>query len=196
MRNISPALLYTIKRYFVDLIDICKEKALPSFLVSAPDYIKFHIMSDLYLHHLTTCFVFEGVDRSFLIQLTTRLERYIYFPGNYITEQGDVDQNMYFVQEGEVYCLEKDANFPALERPVNVYSKDEFFGILQGIFPYYPHTYTHRARILTVILTLNFHHWDDMRKANPDIAEMIYTKVSQKGSYANDIYNNYASQNV
>lgn len=150
---------------------------MPSLLLSAPEFIKYDIMGDLYMHHLANCFIFYGVDQTFLMQLSTRLKRHIFFPGNYIAEKGDVDHSMYFVQKGEIYCLEKDENYPTLERSVDLFGKDEYFGTLQGLFVGYPHFNTYRAKTLTEVLVLSLENWKDMRIAFPEVIQTIYERA-------------------
>lgn len=150
---------------------------MPQFLMEAPPFLKVAIMQDLYLSHLNSCYVFQGLSLDFLKQLTARLERFIYFPGDKIVEKGDVDLNIYFVHRGEVSCMDYDDEFPALEYPVDIYQADEYFGLLQGLYLATPHTHTYRARTVADILVLNHSNWTDIRIAFPEFTQIIYSRA-------------------
>ncbi|KAK6618808.1 hypothetical protein RUM43_013199 [Polyplax serrata] len=179
VRSLSPTMLTRVKVYLINLFEYCKEGGMPQFLKTAPDFIKFHIMGDLYLHHLSKCFLFKGVPENFLTQLCSRLERVIYFPGNYIVKQGDVDHNIYFIHKGEVYCLERDEEYFLLERLTYLYHKNDYFGVLQGIFPTYAHPMSFRAKTLVEILVLNFNAWEDLRMVYHDTTQLIYRNAKE-----------------
>ena len=75
---------------------------IPQFIKNAPYSLQCEVMTAMYGHHLSQSFIFYNLGDRFLAQLSTHLKRSIYFTGNYVVQQGDIDQTMYFINSGEV----------------------------------------------------------------------------------------------
>lgn len=183
-RDLSPTLVTKSKIYLIHLLDYCKEGAMPIFLIQAPNPLKVEIMGDMYADHLKKCYVFEGINYDFLKQLAARFERQVFFPGDYIVEKGDVDHSMYFVHLGEVYCMEQNKEYSALERPTYLVLKGEYFGIESGFFLNFPHENSYRAKTLSEVLVLHKDYWKDMREAFPHILTTIHEKILKRTKFA------------
>lgn len=64
--------------------------------------MKCEVMNSMFGHHLSQSYIFWQMEESFLKQLASFLKRFIFFPGNYIVQQGDIDHTMYFIHKGTV----------------------------------------------------------------------------------------------
>lgn len=64
--------------------------------------MKCDVMEAMFGNHLSQSYIFSGANSAFLRQLAMHLNRFVYFPGNYIVQQGDIDHTMYFVNKGRV----------------------------------------------------------------------------------------------
>lgn len=63
-------------------------------------------MMGLYGKYIENHGLFSSTHKDFIRQLVVHLKRCIYFPGNVISEKGDVDGSMFIVHRGEVEHLE------------------------------------------------------------------------------------------
>lgn len=145
---------------------------MPTFLVKAPTSMKIGIMKDLYLHHLKNCPIFEKVNEIFLEQLLARVTREIYFSGQLIVEQFDVDHRLYFIHSGEIYVINQSKE-AYVEFVVEKMFGGQYFGLAQGLWFSLPHPYTYRARTIVEVIVLHSDDWVDLRRTFPKIATEI-----------------------
>ncbi|KAL0277529.1 UNVERIFIED_CONTAM: hypothetical protein PYX00_004779 [Menopon gallinae] len=178
-RDMSPALKRKLTEYGSDLLLQYKLDVMPFFLRVAPYYIKVQIMQDLYMDYLKRCKVFHGITPSLLKQMSARLKRFIYFPGDTICQAGDVDSCMYFIHRGEVSKLDNDPLYSGLYYEVKIYTAGENFGIPQGLSRAVPHTNVYKAMSKSDVLSLHYYDWKDLRLAFPREAEVIAQRAKR-----------------
>lgn len=75
---------------------------IPYFITILPYVTRCDIMNAMYGEHLSKSYIFSNISAAFLRQITIYLKRYVFFPGNYILQQGDIDDTMYIIHRGEV----------------------------------------------------------------------------------------------
>lgn len=115
------------------------------------------------------------MNESLLRQITVKLERMVFFKGNYIVQHGDTDQNMYFIHRGEVSVLTVHANLTETQH--ELLKEHDMFGLAQGLYHGLPHHFSFRANTKTSILVLNLNTWCYILKYFPTDEEIIYNRA-------------------
>nr|CAD7450232.1 unnamed protein product [Timema bartmani] len=152
-------------------------KQMPRFVLMAPFVLKCELMNAMYGHHLRNSYIFHNANKDFLRQLTVRLQRYIFFKGNYIVQNGDTDQNMYFIHRGEVEILTVHPDLT--ETIYDTLKPGDMFGVVQGLYYGIPHHFSFRAKTSLVdILYLNLDSWYTMLRYFEDVSELIYQRAN------------------
>lgn len=108
-------------------------------------------------------------------QLAVRLRRVVFFAGNYIVQDGDIDQNMYFIHRGEVSVLTVHSNLTETQH--ELLKSHDMFGLAQGLYHGLPHRFSFRAHTKVNILVLNFDSWNHMLKYFPIDKALIYNRA-------------------
>lgn len=128
---------------------------MPMLIHNAPSYLRQDIMNYLYMSHLENHFLFTKTHKDFLRQLVVHLERCIYFPGNYIVAQGDMDNTMYFIHKGEVGAYVTSNN---KEIHMHTLRTNMTFGEAQGL-KLMPYHFSYRAISTVEVLALRKNDW-------------------------------------
>ncbi|KAK6621606.1 hypothetical protein RUM44_001413 [Polyplax serrata] len=176
-KDTSPILVSSVLEYKFNLLEFGRSESMPTFLVKSPTSIRISIMRDLYLVHLKKCPLFQSVNTDFLEQLLARMTREIYFSGQVIVEQYDVDHRMYFIHKGEVYVINQTKDKAYLEFVVGRMYEGDYFGDASGLWFSKPQSFTYRARTLVEVIVLHCDDWMDLRRSFPETAELILKKA-------------------
>lgn len=105
------------------------------------------------------------------------MTREIYFSGQVIVEQYDVDHRMYFIHKGEVYVINQTKDKAYLEFVVGRMYEGDYFGDASGLWFSKPQSFTYRARTLVEVIVLHCDDWMDLRRSFPETAELILKKA-------------------
>ncbi|KAK9746467.1 Cyclic nucleotide-binding domain [Popillia japonica] len=152
---------------------------IPIFITQAPGYISASIKWAAYGHHIRDNWVFMDTHTDFIRLLIKKLQLHVYFPGDTICQQGDVNSTMYFIHSGNVnafYITETE------EIHVDSLDQNDCFGMIQGLFPNTPHTHTFKAVNVTSIIMLNLKTWIHMLQFYPGSKFLIYDRISKLDS--------------
>lgn len=148
---------------------------------SAPSYLRQDIMKSLYMSHLENHFLFGKTHTDFLRQLVLHFERCIYFPGNYIVAQGDMDSTMYFIHKGEVGEYENDFNKEIHLKNLGVNTS---FGEAQGL-QQIPYDLSYKALSTVEVLALRKSSWEYLLTWFPASYEEL-KRISEKFGLVTD----------
>ncbi|XP_048509905.1 uncharacterized protein LOC125500614 [Athalia rosae] len=116
------------------------------------------------------------------------MRRQLFFPTNFLVQEGDSNSTMYFIQRGTVEVLASLG--PRMYTVCATLNAKEYFGLHQGFIPNTSHTHTYRAATIVEVLTLRYEDWKDMLVYFPAAYRQIYTKLKTI------IHHNYTSENV
>lgn len=176
-REISNVLLRKVKKYCIQMWKRQGGYWIPEIITLAPRYIQQDLMHDLYGHHLLNSDLFCTTHMHFLQQLVTRLERCMYFPGDYIVKEGEVNHCMYFIHTGDVCVIDQ---IDEDDKVIETLSKNDAFGLVQGLHAL-PHAKTYKARSVADLLFLKREKWIDLLQAFPASREEVFTRSVQLG---------------
>ena len=174
----SPSIIKSVVDYKLNLLDFGRSENMPLFLEKCPLSLKIIIMKDLYFKHLLKFPLFENINTIFLEQLLATMKREIFFSGQAIVEQFDVDHRMYFIHKGEVYVI-KEQDY--METVIGIRKSGEYFGESSGLWFSIPHEFTYRARTLVEVLVLCSDDWMDLRRCFPKTSAEILSKAQSLG---------------
>lgn len=145
---------------------------------NAPSYLRQDIMKSLYMSHLETHFLFGKTHKDFLRQLVVHLERCIYFPGNYIVAQGDIDTTIYFIHKGEVGAY----NYDQANREIYLHTLGTHmsFGEAQGMNQI-PFEMSYKALSTVEVLALRKAKWQYLLTWFPASEEELIRRSEEYG---------------
>lgn len=90
-------------------------------------------------------------------QMTAGMRTIIFFTGDYLVFEGDIDECMYFIHQGEVSVLSLDTQ--KSETISTTLKEGDMFGLEQGIYRRCGHIHTYRADTYCVVVTLKRKEW-------------------------------------
>lgn len=164
-----------IWKYYVMLWTRSQGSWVPNLIRDAPLYLKQDVMSELYGKHITVHFLFKKTHVDFIRQLVVHLEPCTFMPGMYITEKGDIDGCMYFIQEGEVIVYDKHGNN---EIEQLILPAGKAFGEVQGLYET-AHDRSYKARFVCKILILDRSNWWYLLNWFPASRDYIFEQVAR-----------------
>ncbi|KAI4457599.1 cyclic nucleotide-gated cation channel subunit a [Holotrichia oblita] len=173
--SLSLMLRSQIWKYYVMLWTRSRGSWVPELIKNCPSYLKQDLMYELYGKFITSHFLFKKTHVDFIRQLVVHLDPYVFMPGMYITEKGDIDGCMYFVQEGEVVVYDRHGNN---EIEQMVLSAGRSFGELQGLYDS-PHDRSYKARFVCKILILDRMNWLYLLDWFPASRDYIFEQVAR-----------------
>ncbi|XP_075230298.1 uncharacterized protein LOC142329508 [Lycorma delicatula] len=177
LRDLSKSLLELLWNYSLLLWSTNNGQSVPHYVQNAPNNMKCELFFDLYGAHIKYNALFEQCHADFKFQLSGRLNRAVYFPGDFIVRKYDVDNKMYFINSGQVEAVEfDDLN---VELVKDIYITGQCFGLKQGLYERSPHLVTYKARNTVELLTLAKQDWSDLKIAFPKDEQNIY-KTARK----------------
>lgn len=152
---------------------------LPVLIQEAPTTLKQDLMYGLYGKHLETNYLFYNTHIDFLRQLVCHLKRFMFFPGDYIVEKGDVDFTMYFIHNGEVEVYTKKGN---MEIAMQLLSKNSSFGVGPGLY-HLQHEFSYKAKTIVDILCLCKKDWETLVTFFPASHQEILERAALHGIF-------------
>ncbi|KRT79809.1 cNMP binding protein [Oryctes borbonicus] len=175
---LSEAIRSNVWAYLLQLWKIQRGEWMPMLIQEAPSYLRQDIMKSLYMSHLENHFLFSKIHTDFLRQLVVHMERCIYFPGNYIVAQGDMDSTMYFIHKGEVGAY--DTNSYNKEIQLHTLRTNMSFGEAQGLHQT-PYLLSYKALTTVEVLALRQSTWEYLLKWFPATSEEISKRSAEYG---------------
>lgn len=157
---------------------------MPSLLSSSPEYLKQDLMQSLYGHHIENHYLFAKTHVDFIRQVVVHLNRCLFFPGNFITEKGDVDNSMYFIHDGEVYVYDIMGKNENLKETME---KGMSFGEAQGLLGI-PHEYSYKAKTVVDAVILKRNEWEYLMHWFPASKEVIFEAAKAQGLKRKNVY--------
>ncbi|XP_017776362.1 PREDICTED: uncharacterized protein LOC108562508 [Nicrophorus vespilloides] len=170
---VSPRLIHNVIRYFNNLWLYSKGRHIPLFLERMPMHLKMSLKVSIYGHHIFNNPIFLNCHPDFLRQVAGVLEVRVFFSGDTICKQNEINQRMYFIQQGNVDVFESN-KFE--ETKVDELWSLDCFGLMQGLFEFFPHNYSFRATTITTIVTLTLCNWKPMLVFFPASKLEIYDR--------------------
>ncbi|RZF41808.1 hypothetical protein LSTR_LSTR005270 [Laodelphax striatellus] len=177
IRDLSDSLLQSLWSYSLLFWRTSHGQTYPDYVEKAPMNLKSQLLSDLYGDHLKFNALFDDCSNDFIIQLSQRLKRAVYFPGNFLIRKYDVDDRMYFINSGEVDVVEFDDLHMEVDQ--NIHITGECFGLAQGLFDRTPHFAYYKARNTVEVLHLQKSDWEDLLDAFPQEKMKIYRNAER-----------------
>lgn len=174
-RSLSAILLQRIWAYCLQQWVRQRGAWMPSMLSSTPNFLQHRIMFDTYGYLLVESDIFRGLHEDFLYQLTARMKRCVYFPKNYIVQEGDVDHTMYFIHSGQVKVLSKP-------NP-SVQGLGSILGVKQGVTNALPHFSDVIALTVTDVMSLHVNAWKDLLSEFPSAEIILSRRISEISEY-------------
>ncbi|XP_039282529.1 uncharacterized protein LOC111047329 isoform X2 [Nilaparvata lugens] len=177
IRDLSDSLLQALWSYSLLFWRTNHGQTYPDYVEKAPLNLKSQLLCDLYGDHLKFNALFDDCSSDFIIQLSQRLKRAVYFPGNFLIRKYDVDERMYFINSGEVDVVEFDDLHMEVDQ--NIHITGECFGLAQGLFDRTPHLAYYKARNTVEVLHLQKSDWEDLLDAFPQEKLKIYRNADR-----------------
>ncbi|KAJ9599848.1 hypothetical protein L9F63_009888 [Diploptera punctata] len=157
--------------YVLLLWDYQRGRQYPKLLINAPDYFKEKVNMCIYSQQLRECYIFSKCEDDLIRQIVSKMEELTFFPGNYITYEGDMDETMYFIYRGKVEMYREEELSATF---IDVLQEGQAFGLSQGLFRSMPQEYTYCAKTYVVILSLRRSTWEYLLEYFPASKKSIF----------------------
>ncbi|PSN34099.1 hypothetical protein C0J52_12942 [Blattella germanica] len=174
--------------YYVCLLwDHQRGHQYPKLLMNAPNHLREKVNMCIYEKYLKQCYIFSSCEDDLVRQMVGKMKELTFFPGNYITYEGDIDESMYFILEGKIYVVleGKDTN-----TTLKTLHENDVFGLVQGLHSEIPHAFTYIAKTRTVIIVLKRTNWEYLldffpasRQSLLQRADLLLKKESEDFGY-------------
>ncbi|XP_017785399.1 PREDICTED: uncharacterized protein LOC108568661 [Nicrophorus vespilloides] len=164
-----------VLKYLVNLWTYDGGCNFPVLVDKLPSPLVKELKIELYLPLLMKSYLFNGTEELFLKNIAVLLDRSIYYPGNFIVYDCQIDECMYFIKSGQVEILTINTNLT--ETIHDVLHEMEMFGLAQGLFNRIPHHFTFRARTKVEILTLQLEKWDYLLRYYENSKQIVYKRI-------------------
>lgn len=105
LRELSQCILESVWEHGELLWHRSQGRYIPPALFLLPYPLKKGIAYKLFGRHLENSYLFKHTHVEFIKNLCARLEIFVFFPGESVVMEGDVDGTMYFIHSGEVDVL-------------------------------------------------------------------------------------------
>lgn len=133
-------------------------------------------MRDLFGRLINDHFLFKRTHIDFQRQLVALFDVCVFLPGMHVVQKGDVDNCMYFIDEGEIVVYDT-VDKKEVER--SILGVGESFGEAQGLFGV-PHDKSYKARFTTKMVILNKERWWYLLDWFPASKEHIEEQAARK----------------
>ncbi|GJQ73320.1 hypothetical protein Trydic_g13689 [Trypoxylus dichotomus] len=144
----------------------------PTLLNEAPYYLKEAVLNSMFGLNLLNHPALRHCHKDLLRQITFHIRTLFFFPGDCIVYIGDIDNCMYFIQEGEVQALSEDTM--SSEVVAKVLYAGEMFGFNQGLYQRCGHEYTYKVTKFTAVIYLKRDSWIYLLDFFPASKYLIY----------------------
>lgn len=138
-----------------------------SFLDGLPHSLKSDVSMSLKKEILEKIHLFKDAGENFLRDISMKIQAVVFTPGDYVTRQGEIGEEMYFVVRGRIGIFQKDE-----ELPVAILSDGDFFGEI-SLFMNMPRTASVKALSYCDMYTLHKRAFDFVVAKYPDVATKI-----------------------
>lgn len=125
-------------------------------------------------HHIRNHPILKKCHIDLIRQISSHMRTRIFFSGDYITYEGDIDECMYFINEGEVLVLSEDTLYSEIIE--NTLRSGDMWGLEQGIYLRCGHNYTYKANSYCVIVVLNRSWWIHLLEFYPASKHLIFER--------------------
>lgn len=170
--DVSKPLQERIWTYLTSLWRHKKGIQFPQLLVEAPYYLKEGLLNSMYGYHLRRHPILKKCHVDLIRQMSAYMRTRIFLSGDYLTFFGDIDECMYFIEEGTVLeLMEETLSGQKVKRILN---SGEMFGFEQGILPRVGHVGTYKAFTYCVIIILPKKCWIYLLDFFPASKHVIY----------------------
>lgn len=159
-RDVSAPIVKEISHYVQMLWIHHRGIHIPQLLEEAPHYLKEATMNAMFGYHLRQHPILRKCHVDLIRQMAAEMRLLVFFPGNHIAYEGDIDRCMYFIHEGMVDALSKDTL--EYEAVVKTLVAGNCFGLIQGLHSRMGHNYTYKVRKHAIINVLDRQKWFHM----------------------------------
>lgn len=170
--NVSQPLAERVSNYLNLLWETTKGTQYPALLNEAPYYLKEAVLNSLFGSNLINHPALRHCHKDMIRQMTFCLKTLVFFAGDVIVYVGDIDNCMYFIQQGEVQAISEDTM--SSEVVEKVLGSGEMFSFHQGLYERCGHQYTYKVTRYTVITYLNRESWIYLLDFFPASKYLIY----------------------
>lgn len=143
----------------------------PKLLKDAPNYLRESICMTAYGDLIAAHPIFKHANLDFQRQIVTKLDYNIYFPGDYVTFQDDLNEITYFIQQGEISAVPDETSSDSLQ--ITSYEQGQVFCILAGISAKKLNKYTYKATAISILISLRYSDWSYLLEYFPSVEEEI-----------------------
>ncbi|KAG6441233.1 hypothetical protein O3G_MSEX001758 [Manduca sexta] len=150
-------------------------RQMPKLVYKLPFRLRCQIMQAVYGSHIRESAIFGKTDDDFKRMLSMWMKHCVFFPGNYIVQNGDSNQCIYFIHRGQVEVLTVHPNLT--ESIYDVLGPEDSFGVAQGLFVGVVHHFSFRARTVVDIVYLKLDDWKYLLDYYPAAAKIVQRKV-------------------
>lgn len=176
MQRLSPVIVERAWRYLCLLWTKQRGFQFPKLLETAPYYLQEAVLNSMFGYHIRTHPVLKVCHVDLVRQMAATMRTRIFFPGDYITFMGDIDESMYFLHVGQVKALSEDT---VRGEVVNhVLNSGDMFGLEQGLFPRIGQKFTYKATRYTVIVVLERKKWIHLLDFFPASKVLIFQECT------------------
>lgn len=172
MQGLSPVLIKKTWDYFRLLWGKQAGLQFPTLLEEAPYYLREAVLNSMFGYHLRNHAVLKNCHVDLIRQMAACMRTQIFFPGDYIAFQNDIDECMYFIHEGEIFGLVVDTL--KVEVVGEVFSAGDMFGLNQGMYPKTGHDYTYKVNRYSIVVVLKRTSWIHLLDFYPASKVLIF----------------------
>lgn len=171
-QGLSPVLIEKTWAYFRLLWGKQSGQQFPNLLEEAPYYLREAVLNSMFGYHLRNHDVLKNCHVDLIRQMAARMRTRIFFPGDYIALKNDIDECMYFIQEGEIFGLSVDT----LRKEVvdRVFKAGDMFGLNQGMYARIGHDYTYKVNQYSILVVLKRTSWIHLLDFYPASKVLIF----------------------
>lgn len=182
--NVSQPLTERLTAYVELLWIFNKGHQYPRLLDKAPYYLKEAVLYSMFGALLEKHPIMRHCHKDLMRQVASRFKTLVLFPGSVIVYAGDIDNCMYFIEEGEVDVISEDTM--SSEVVYEVIKTGQMFGFKQGLFERVGHDYTYKVTRFTMVVYLCRKSWIHLLDFFPASKYLIYKLAEEEGTNISD----------
>lgn len=133
--------------------------------------------------HLRNHPVLRKGHKDLIRQMSACMRSRIFFTGDYLAFEGDIDECMYFIHEGSIEVLSEDTMYSEIIE--TTLRSGEMFGLEQGMYLRCGHKYTYRASSHSVVVILQRKWWIHLLDYFPASKHLIFDKNFERSILEN-----------
>jgi len=176
-RNLPLNLTKRVKQYFLYIWKNKLEHNENGFLQKLPEGLKLEVITFLKQDFIQNVNLFKEASTDFVADLAENLQETVITPDEFLFQEGDFGEKVYFVIEGQLSVLKKES-----KKEIAKIKKGDFFGEI-ALFKNKPRNASVKAITYCHLYYLNKNSFNLLIPKYPSIAKKIEEKVLEREKF-------------